>query len=88
MASGTAVRMADVLDELLRVSTARVEVVRAADRLRPTDATVLTADGTKLHRETGWAPRRALAQTLADTLDACRRAVVADQGGPAAGEGP
>jgi GDP-4-dehydro-6-deoxy-D-mannose reductase len=73
--SGVAVRIADVLEELRGLSPARVEVVTAADRLRPADAAVLTADTAKLRQATGWQPRHTLRQTLRDTLDHWRRAV-------------
>ena len=70
--------MADVLEELREQSLAAVEVVTTADRLRPTEPAVLTADSSKLRQTTGWLPRYTLRQTLRDTLDNWRRAVAAE----------
>jgi GDP-4-dehydro-6-deoxy-D-mannose reductase len=72
--SGTAVRMADVL-ELLRVECRLpVEVVPRQERMRSADAGVSLADSSKLRQETGWSPRFTLRQTLRDTLDSWRSA--------------
>lgn len=68
-ASGIPVRIGDVLDELRAMCRCPVEVVTAADRLRPSDAAVLTGDSGKLRQVTGWRPKYTLQQTLRDTLD-------------------
>ena len=68
-ASGVAVRIGDMLDQLRALCRAPVEVVTAADRLRPSDAAVLTGDSGKLRQATGWRPRYTLQHTLRDTLD-------------------
>jgi len=72
-ASGVPVRIGDVLDQLRAMCRCPVEVVTAADRLRPSDAAVLTGDSGKLRQATGWRPRYSLQQTLRDTLDYWRR---------------
>jgi GDP-4-dehydro-6-deoxy-D-mannose reductase len=68
-ASGVAVRIGDVLDELRGLCRSKVDVVTAAERLRPSDAAVLTGNSEKLRQLTGWRPKYTLQQTLRDTLD-------------------
>jgi GDP-4-dehydro-6-deoxy-D-mannose reductase len=71
--SGEATAMQEVVDRLLGLAAVKVEVRRRAELVRPTDQAVVRADASKLRRETGWAPRYTLEQTLADTLDYWRR---------------
>ena len=75
--TGTAHRIGDLLDRLMAL--ARVPVSRTVDpeRLRPSDLPRLVGDSTRIHTELGWAPRRPLEQTLADTLEWWRAAVAA-----------
>jgi GDP-4-dehydro-6-deoxy-D-mannose reductase len=54
-----------------------VTVEPDAERLRPADIPVLSGDASRLERATGWRPEIPLEQTLADTLEAARQAVVA-----------
>ncbi|HEV3256246.1 MAG TPA: GDP-mannose 4,6-dehydratase [Gemmataceae bacterium] len=68
VASGECHTMQVVLDLLLRLARARVEVRPRASLLRATEASVLRGDAAKLRQETGWAPSFSLEQTLADTL--------------------
>mgnify|MGYP001183351564 CR=1 FL=1 len=67
--SGIAISVAEIVDRLRLLCRVPVEVVTAADRLRPSDAPVLIADATRLRRLTGWRPAIPLEQTLADTLE-------------------
>jgi GDP-4-dehydro-6-deoxy-D-mannose reductase len=71
--SGEAVSMQAVLDRLLALAGVQAEVRPRADLVRPADQAVVRADAAKLRRETGWAPRLTLDQTLADTLDYWRK---------------
>jgi GDP-4-dehydro-6-deoxy-D-mannose reductase len=73
IASGRAVRMADVLDLLVALSSVPIEVEQEEARLRPADIPVLVGDPSKLGAATGWEPAIALEQTLADALEAARR---------------
>jgi GDP-4-dehydro-6-deoxy-D-mannose reductase len=73
--SGRAWRMADLLDELLHLSTASVTVEVDQTRLRPSDALVLQGDASRMRAELGWIPRIQVEQTLRDTLDWWRRQV-------------
>jgi GDP-4-dehydro-6-deoxy-D-mannose reductase len=71
--TGQAHAIGDVLNRLLHLSGQKVELRQRQDLVRAADTTVVRADAAKLRRETGWAPRFALDQTLADTLDYWRR---------------
>jgi GDP-4-dehydro-6-deoxy-D-mannose reductase len=74
--NGMAYRMQEVLDKLLSLSKVKVEVRRKAQDSRPVEIGVTRADCTKLQRETGWRPRFTLDQTLMDTLEYWRNAIV------------
>lgn len=69
---GAPVRIREVLDQLLALSTSRLEVVSAPERMRPTDEPVLYPDTTKVQK-LGWEPQISLKQTLADILDFWRK---------------
>ncbi len=67
--SGTACAMHEVLDRLVTLARARVEICQRAEPLRAADTPALRADAGKLRRETGWAPVHSLDETLKDTLE-------------------
>jgi GDP-4-dehydro-6-deoxy-D-mannose reductase len=67
--SGRGVRLADLLEELVRQSGLEVEVHVDPARLRPVDVPVLVGDPSRLQAATGWQPRIPLARTLRDLLD-------------------
>jgi GDP-4-dehydro-6-deoxy-D-mannose reductase len=75
VASGTAVRLADVV-ELLRC-LARYPIVVEQDpaRSRPVDVPILLGDASRLAAATGWRPSIPLEQTLSDALDYARAAL-------------
>jgi GDP-4-dehydro-6-deoxy-D-mannose reductase len=77
--------MQEMLDRLLRLTTVRIEVRQRADLVRSTETPAVRADAGRLRRETGWAPRLSLEQTLTDMLACWRRQFA---GGPPAGEPP
>lgn len=81
--SGTAHRMGDVLDALIALARAPVEIRRDPARARPGDHPVLLGDRSRITGELGWEPRRPLPETLSDLLDYWREVV--DRG--AAGDG-
>jgi GDP-4-dehydro-6-deoxy-D-mannose reductase len=72
LASGRGVRMGDVLDLLIGLSSVPIEVEQEQARLRPAEIPALVGDPSKLRAATGWAPEVALEQTLADALEAAR----------------
>jgi GDP-4-dehydro-6-deoxy-D-mannose reductase len=76
--SGRAVRMGDVLDQLIALSRVPVRVELDAERLRPTDAPVIVGSAARLQQEAGWAPRYELRDTLRDVLDSWREQVQQD----------
>jgi GDP-4-dehydro-6-deoxy-D-mannose reductase len=63
----------ELLDRLLALSTARIEVRSKAEPGRKSDTAITRADTTKLRAATGWVPHIALDQTLADILADWRR---------------
>ncbi len=66
--TGQTYSMQEVLDRLLRLAPVRVEVRQRADLVRAAETPAVRADAGRLRRETGWAPRHTLEQTLADML--------------------
>ncbi len=74
-ASGTAVAIQDVLDGFLQLAGRPIAVRVTAERVRPVDLRLLLGDAGRLRALTGWQPRIALAQSLADVLDDWRRRV-------------
>ena len=63
-----------MLDMLLAKSElTNVEIKHDSNLFRPTDVTLQIPDISKFQRETGWAPRYALSDTLQDLLDYHRR---------------
>ena len=78
VASGHAVPMRRVVELLVSLARCPVEVEQRQERMRPADIPVLCGDPSRLRAATGWEPTIQLEQTLADTLDAARRAVGAE----------
>jgi GDP-4-dehydro-6-deoxy-D-mannose reductase len=74
VAGGRAVEMREVLDLLVGFAQAPIEVEPDPARTRPSDLPVVCGDASHLREATGWEPMIPLEQTLADTLDAARRA--------------
>lgn len=75
IASGVPRRIGDMLEDLLRLSPAQVEVRVDEGRLRPSDVTLLHGDYSKFHAATGWVPEIPWEQTLRDLLDYWRERV-------------
>jgi GDP-4-dehydro-6-deoxy-D-mannose reductase len=73
--SGTGRRIRELLDALLAVSGASVEVQVDQERLRPSDVPALVGDPGRLARATGWVPRIPLESSLRDLLEDWRRRV-------------
>jgi GDP-4-dehydro-6-deoxy-D-mannose reductase len=73
--SGTAPRMQDVLDGLLRRAAVSVDVEIDPALYRPHDAPVIVGNHERLTRDTGWRPTIPLEQTLDDLLAFWRDAV-------------
>ncbi len=69
VASGRGVRISAVLDNLLGLSSADVDVREDPSRLRPSDIPMLVGDSTRLREATGWTLSLPLERSLRDTLD-------------------
>lgn len=68
VASGSAVRLRDVLDEMIEIRGVPVRVEADPARMRPLDVPMLCGDSSRL-RALGWEPRISLRETLVDLLD-------------------
>lgn len=73
--SGSTIRVADMLDTLLGMSTAKIDVVKDPTRFRPSDVKILWADATKFRSRTGWEPKIPFDKTMRDLLDYWRARV-------------
>jgi GDP-4-dehydro-6-deoxy-D-mannose reductase len=67
--SGEVHGMQELLDQLLSLSGAKIQVRQEAGLVRAAETNIVRADPSKLRRETGWQSRFPLRQTLADILD-------------------
>ena len=72
---GQAFSMQEVLDLLMSLSRARMEVKVDPARLRPSDVPVLLADSSKFMGLTGWRPMIPFKQTILDLLNYWRERV-------------
>lgn len=67
--SGQAIAIDDILNEILSLSDADIEVKVDQDKIRPVDVPIIEADINKIYDCTGWKPQISLKQTLEETLD-------------------
>jgi GDP-4-dehydro-6-deoxy-D-mannose reductase len=72
VASGTPVRVGDILEQLLSQAKVRIEVKVDPERLRPSGVKRVVGDASRL-RALGWSPLIALNDTLAAVLEDKRR---------------
>jgi nucleoside-diphosphate-sugar epimerase len=72
VASGQTVTMSRVVELLVGLARATVEVERDESRVRPADVPRLSGDPSRLQAATGWRPQIPVEQTLSDTLAAAR----------------
>lgn len=75
--SGKLWSIADLLGILLQHAVIKIKVEVEVARHRPADIPVLLGDPGRLRRDTGWEPRRAIADTLNDLLEYWRAQVAA-----------
>jgi GDP-4-dehydro-6-deoxy-D-mannose reductase len=71
--SGTAHSMQAILDRMLALTGAPIEVRQRLDPQRRVEASVTRADNRRLRETTGWTPEFSLDRSLADLLDYWRR---------------
>jgi GDP-4-dehydro-6-deoxy-D-mannose reductase len=67
--SGRSWSMKEVLDMLLSMTDAKIEVEVDKARLRPSDVPVLLGDCSRFKKDTGWEPTIPFEQTLKDIID-------------------
>src|SRR3989338_518921 len=72
IATGTGWRVGDVLDMLLKKSTAKIKIIHDPTRMRPSDVEVLVGDSTKFRNATGWKPVIPFEKTMEDLLNYLR----------------
>ena len=75
VASGRAVRIGDMLEVLLSRARVPITVEQDPERMRRTSVRRVVGDAGRLTAQTGWHPRRNLADTLAALLDHERQRV-------------
>lgn len=75
IASGKAVKIADMLNMLLKLSDVDVEIRQDPARMRPSDVPILAGDATKFKKATGWEPEIPFEKTLEDLLNYWRKRV-------------
>ncbi len=66
--SGVTRSMGEMLELLLGMTTARIEIKQDPARLRPSDVRILWADTAKFRKATGWEPTIPFEQTIRDLL--------------------
>ena len=66
--SGKTAAISEILDLILAGSETAIRHEIDPAKLRPAETAHIAADPEKLHRDTGWLPEIATAQTVADTL--------------------
>jgi GDP-4-dehydro-6-deoxy-D-mannose reductase len=67
--SETSWKIKDMLDRLLTMTDAKIELKPDPARLRPSDVPRLRGDCSRFKKDTGWAPQIPFEQTLKDMLD-------------------
>jgi GDP-4-dehydro-6-deoxy-D-mannose reductase len=67
--SGRAWSIQQVLDHLLSLTSAKIEVRHDPSRLRPSDVPILLGDNSKFVKATGWQPTIPFERTLGDMLE-------------------
>lgn len=64
VASGTAIRIREILDRLISISGLKVEVLPDPHRQRGSDLPQISGSASKLTTDTGWSPRHSISETL------------------------
>lgn len=73
--SGNSPTVRELLDRLLGMTDAAIEVRQVPEKMRPSDVEILISDCTRFRERTGWAPQVPLDTMLRDTLDYWRERV-------------
>jgi GDP-4-dehydro-6-deoxy-D-mannose reductase len=75
VATGRGRSIREVLDSLLTLTDAVVDVVFDPGRLRPAEIPALVGDGSRFRQATGWAPAIPFEQTVSDILSYWRKRI-------------
>ena len=67
--TGKAIEIRSLLDKIIELSSAKIDVEVDKAKLRPVDVPVIEPDMTKMYKATGWTPAIPLEQTIKDMLD-------------------
>ncbi len=73
---GKAIKIRDILDEIINQSKAKIAVEVDPAKLRPVDVPIIEADTIKIKKITGWRPEISIEQTISETLDYWRKRVL------------
>ena len=69
IASGEAIKIADLLDLMLSMSKVKVQIKQDPARMRPSDVPILIGDASKFRKKTGWKPEIKFKKTAEDLLN-------------------
>lgn len=67
--SSKAIKIQEILDILISLSTKNIKVEIDKDKLRPSDVPIVECDNSKIKTHIGWQPELDIRETLKDTLD-------------------
>jgi GDP-4-dehydro-6-deoxy-D-mannose reductase len=81
ISSCAAVRIGDLLVDLLALSDQNITVEHDPTRNRPSDVPFIAGDSSKFRKAFDWKPRLSLKKTLQRVLDDCRTRIVRNLGG-------
>ena len=73
--SGKAISIEDILNIIIKISGADVNIEVDENKLRPVDIKIIEADISKLVEATDWQRKYELKDTISDTLDFWRKMV-------------
>lgn len=75
IASGVAYSIEEMLNKLIRLSSAKIEIQQDRSRIRPSDVEILLGNYDKFHQQTDWKPEIPFENTLQDLLNYWRARV-------------
>lgn len=78
--SGQSYEIKEILDKIIALSDASIEIKIDPNKIRPVDVPIIEADITKLADTTGWQKTILLEQTIEETLDYWRKWLKEEQG--------
>ncbi|MBE0069259.1 GDP-mannose 4,6-dehydratase [Thermoanaerobacterium thermosaccharolyticum] len=65
--SGKSIAIKEILDNLIRLCTKEIKIVKDLSKMRPSDVPIIEASIDKIKTEVGWRPQISIEQTLFDT---------------------